>query len=466
MSQRIPQIMVVDDDREFLSQMPDILDGYGKLDLYPTIDQALPAIESKFYDIAILDLNFDDDPRTGLDLFRRIEALDRGIEVILITAETVPSRLFDLLNSGIRHILEKPLKINQLRDCVNRILDEREIRRRALELSSQHTREGKQRQAGLIGSSPQMALIREQVERIVEFGLKDVLIQGETGTGKEEVAKHIASRADSLGRFYPFNFGGLGEDLIKSELFGHVKGAFTGADKNHVGVFEAAQGGYVFLDEIGDMPILVQPILLRALQVRKIKRVGETAEVDMNFRTISATHVDLKQAVADGQFREDLYFRIAKEVITIPPLRERPDDIKDLVFHFLTLQSKKVTIADDALQLLKSYSWPGNVRELQTVIDNAAMRAERGVIRVPQVVRAIPELGALPSHKIKRAIVGNYGLELIARERRRFHDAIISAQGDRDRAAKNLGLSRATFFRKAKELGLVKDRRHGLGLVT
>ena len=465
MSQRIPQIMVVDDDREFLSQMPDILDGYGQLDLYPTIDQALPAIESKFYDIAVLDFNFDDDSRTGLDLFRKIESLDRGIEVILVTGETVPSRLFDLFNSGIRNILEKPLKINQLRDCVTRILDERELRRRSIEISSK-TREGRQKQAILLGSSPQMALIREQVERIVDFGLKDVLIQGETGTGKEEVAKYIAARADSLGRFFPINFAGLSEDLVKSELFGHVKGAFTGAEKNHVGVFEAARGGYVFLDEIGDMPIQVQPILLRALQERKIKRVGENSETEMNFRTISATHVDLKKAVSEGRFREDLYFRIAKDVITIPPLRERLDDIKDLTFHFLALQSKKITIADDALQLLRSHSWPGNVRELQTVIDNAAMRADHGMIRVPQIIRAIPELGSLPSHKIKRAIVGNYGLELIARERRRFQDAIILAHGDRDSAARNLGLSRATFFRKAKELGLVKDRKQGLGLIS
>lgn len=266
MSTRIPKIMVVDDDREFLSQLPDILDGYGTLDLYPTIDQALPAIESKFYDIAILDLNFDNDSRTGIDLFRKIEALDRGVEVILVTGETVPSRLFDLLNSGIRHILEKPLRIQQLRDCVTKILNEREIKRRAIEVANQ-TRGGKQKQAVLLGSSPQMALIREQVERIVEYGVKDILIQGETGTGKEEVAKYIAMRADSLARFYPVNCGGVSEELIKSDLFGHIKGAFTGADQKKTGVFELAQGGYVFLDEIGDMPIQVQPILLRTLQV-------------------------------------------------------------------------------------------------------------------------------------------------------------------------------------------------------
>jgi transcriptional regulator with PAS, ATPase and Fis domain len=272
------------------------------------------------------------------------------------------------------------------------------------------------------------------------------------------------SAADSLGRFFPLNCGAFNESLVQSELFGHVKGAFTGADKDKAGVFESASGGYVFLDEIGDMPLSQQPKLLRALQERKIIRVGEVKERSVNFRTISASHVDLKKAVEEGRFREDLYFRVSKETIVIPPLRERLGDIRELAHHFISIQKKKYSITDDAINLLYSYAWPGNTRELQSVIDRAMIRADKGVVRSAQIIQVLPELASLSSGKLKRALVGSYGLQLLASERKRFQDAILSAAGDRDEAAKRLGLSRSTFFRKAKELGLVRDRKQALGL--
>jgi DNA-binding NtrC family response regulator len=448
------KILVIDDDISFLEQVPDILAGCGEIDCFATIDQGIAAITAKFYDIAILDLNFENDKRSGLDIFQKILAMDRGVDVLMITAETDPRRIFDLVNSGVHRFLPKPANVAEIRNQVEAILEERGLRHRSLALGS----DGACHAPVLIGNSRQMLLIREQIERIVGHGIKDVLIQGETGTGKEVLARHIASLADKSKRFFAVNCASLTEGLIQSELFGHVKGAFTGADREKKGIFEAAQGGYVFLDEIGDMPLSQQPKLLRTLQERTIQRVGEVAEKSVSFRTISASHIDLKSAVEKGNFREDLFFRISKEVIVIPPLRERPGDIKELVIYFLSRMKKKCSITEEALALLQSYPWPGNVRQLEAAVESMAIRCKE-VIRSAQVLSVVPDLASLSSTKIKKAIVGTYGLQLISSERQRFQKAILEANGDRTEAAKILGLPRSTFFRKAKELGLVKSRR-------
>ena len=452
------KILVLDDDMSYLEQMPDILGGYGKVDCYLRIDQGLAAIETTYYDIAILDLNFDNDDRrrSGLDVFKQIAALDRGIDVIMISGEGDPRRIFELVNSGIHRFIPKPADVSEIRATVAAILEDREERKRRLAMSQDMSR-GSSTPA-LIGSSPQMQQTREQIDRLVENGAKCILLQGETGTGKGVVAKYIAQLADPLKPLVAVNCGALNENLIQSALFGHVKGGFTGAERNKVGVFEAAAGGYVFLDEIGDMPLTQQPNLLCTLQEGAITRVGEVQPVAVNFRVISATHKDLKTAVASGLFREDLLYRISKATITLPPLRERVEDIPALVRHFLSMQSKLCSITDDAMNLLVSFNWPGNVRQLESVVENMVIYCDDRMIRAAQAIHAVPELGTLPPSKLKRAMVGTYGMQLIARERHRFERAIIDANGDRTVAAKTLGLPRTTFFRKAKELGLVRSR--------
>ena len=452
------KILVLDDDISFLEQIPEILGGYGKVDCYQTIDQGLAAIESTYYDIAILDRNFDNDSRnrTGLDVFKQIVALDRGVDVIMISGESDPRRIFELVNSGIHRFIPKPANVSEIRETVASILEDREERKRRLALSQDMGR-GHSTPA-LIGNSPQMRQTREQIERLVANGAKCILLQGETGTGKGVVAKYIAQLADPLKPLVAVNCGALNDNLIQSALFGHVKGGFTGAERNKMGVFEAAAGGYVFLDEIGDMPLSQQPNLLCTLQEGTITRVGEVKPIPVNFRVISATHKDLKSAVANGLFREDLLYRISKAILTLPPLRERSSDITELVRHFLSIQSKRCSITDDAMNLLVSFDWPGNVRQLESVVENMVIYCDNGMIRSAQVIHALPELGKLPPSKLKRAMVGTYGMQLIARERHRFERAIIDANGDRTVAAKNLGLPRTTFFRKAKELGLVRSR--------
>jgi two-component system, NtrC family, response regulator HydG len=448
----IARILVVDDDVSFLEQMPDILEGLGDVDCFCTLDQGIAAVTSKYYDIAILDLNFENEQRTGLDVFKRILALDRGVDVMMITGETDPRRVFELANLGIRRFVTKPIDIEEVREQVEGILADRALRRRCVDLSNE-------RQAGaLIGSSAAMRSLRESIAQIVASGTKDILIQGETGTGKEVVAKSIASAADNSGRFLPINCSGLNENLIQSELFGHVKGAFTGADRDKRGIFEAAGGGYVFLDEIGDMPLSQQPKLLRTLQERMVQRVGEVEEKEVSFRTISATHHSLKDAVANGKFREDLYFRISKEVIVVPPLRERIEDLRELVLYFLAKQSKKCSITEDAIRLLQSFDWPGNVRQLESAVEAMAIRCE-GVIRPPHVLRVVPELASLKPTEIRQAALGNFGVQLINKEKQRFQKAIIEANGDREKAAARLGIPRSTFYRRAKELGIGRSRR-------
>lgn len=447
------RILVLDDDISFLEQIPDILDGFGEVDCFRTIDQGIAAVSAKFYDVAILDLNFEHEQRTGLDVFRRILAMDRGIDVIMITGETDPRRIFDMVNAGVHRFIPKPASIAEIQKQVSVILEERLLRRQILEANVVEASG-----SVLIGSSQAMLKVREHISHTVKSGARDILIQGETGTGKEVVARYIAAQADGAGRFLPVNCGALSENLIQSELFGHVRGAFTGADREKKGIFEAAGGGYVFLDEIGDMPLSQQPKLLRALQERMIQRVGEVEERAVNFRTISATHISLKKAVEEKKFREDLYFRISKEVIVVPPLRERIEDVHELVTHFLSKQSKRCSITDEAIRLLQSYSWPGNIRQLEATVESMVVRCD-GIIRPAQVLRVLPELASMGTLQIKKAIAGTYGLQLIGQEKQRFQKAILDANGDRAKAAQILGLPRSTFFRKAKELGLVRTRR-------
>lgn len=237
-----------------------------------------------------------------------------------------------------------------------------------------------------------------------------------------------------------------------------MKGAFTGADKDRASAFEAVGGGFVFLDEIGDMTLHQQAKLLRVLQERKVQRVGSIEERSVSFRCISATNIDLNRCIEKKTFREDLYYRIAKVKLVIPPLRERTEDIPELVHYFLSRLLPQTSITDEALGLLQSYSWPGNIRLLKSTIESMVTRCQNHTIRERDVCTAIPELGAVNASGIQKTFLGREGAALVAAEKRRFQKALIESDGDRNRAAQLLNVSRATFFRRAKELGLVRER--------
>lgn len=451
---RLPKVLVIDDDPVWLDQVPVILENYAEVLGLPTIDQGIQALEKESFDVVLLDLNFADDPRTGLDLFRRVHAVGCDADVIVISGETSPDRLVQVFNTGVTRFIPKPADPDRIRQEVRAVLEQRELKRRAFAHGSGSA------QDPFLGDSPAIRRLQEQVDLAVRSGARDILIQGETGTGKEVLAKYLAKRFDRSGRLLPVHCGALADGLIESELFGHVKGAFTGADRDRVGMFEAANGGVVFLDEIGEMPLGQQPKLLRVLQERKVQRLGTYEERQVSFRLIAATHVDLKAAVAESRFREDLYFRIAQTVLRLPSLRERSEDSPLFVNLFLKNENGEPgpEISPQAMALLGGYHWPGNIRQLEAVVRNLKFLVSGSVIREKDVCGVLPELAALMPG-LTRGPMGSYAQSLLQAEKKKFEDALLRANGYRDEAAKRLGLSRATFFRRARELGIVRDRK-------
>lgn len=454
MIDRTPKILALDDDATWLEQIPLIFEGQDyEVHTYANIDQGLIAVENNFYDVVLLDLNFSGDRRTGLDVFRRIVAKDSEVDVIVISGETDPKRLVEIMNSGITHFIPKPASLEEIRTAVISAIKKRQLRRESILSTTKKS-------TLLIGSSSSALKLKADILQAAKVGVKDILIQGETGTGKEVVARSIAELADPSKRLYPVHCAAINDGIAESELFGHVKGAFTGADRDRVGAFEAAQGGFVFLDEIGDMPIHQQAKLLRVLQERKVQRVGSAEERSVSFKSVSATHVNLENAVIDKKFREDLYYRIAKYTIRIPALRDRLEDIPELVTFFLSTRFKnEYTITPQAVDLLFTYHWPGNIRQLESVIETMVYRCENRVIREKDVCQALPDLSRLFTPKQAISLLGKHGHSPVYQERKRFEKALIDSSGDRTKAAQLLNMSRATFFRRAKELGITASRR-------
>jgi len=236
---------------------------------------------------------------------------------------------------------------------------------------------------------------------------------------------------------------------------------FTGADRDRASAFEAVGGGFVFLDEIGDMPMHQQAKLLRVIQERKVQRVGSIEERSVSFRCISATNINLDSAIKEKRFREDLYYRLAKIKILIPPLRDHIEDIPELVHYFLGLRAPKtsITVTEGAIALLKAFHWPGNVRQLEAAVELMAFKCTEGIIREKHVCQVVPEIGAMFVARFNRPFLGKKGAAFVSGERKRFESALIEARGDRNKAAQILEVSRATFFRRAKELGIIEGRR-------
>lgn len=453
-NERLPKLLAIDDDQAWLSQIPEIFDEELEVVTKSSIDDGLAALEMSYFDVVLLDLNFTGDNRTGFDVFKRIASLDSSIDVIVLSGETRPDRLIQIINAGVTRFVPKPSSPKEIRQAVRDTIAARETKLRAVNLAES----GGEHSALLVGSSHLMQKLREDIEIAVSSGAKDILLLGETGTGKEVVARTIASRAAPAKRLIPIHCGAISDGLAESELFGHVKGAFTGADKDRASAFEAAGGGYVFLDEIGEMPLHQQAKLLRVLQERKVQRVGSIEERTAHFRCISATNLDLPKSIQEKKFREDLFYRIAKFTIELPPLRNRASDIPELLSYFLAKEKREITVTQEAISLLSAYPWPGNVRQLQSIVEIIATRCKSGIVRERDIFTALPELSQMNGIVLKRSFLGRQGSALVLAEKRRFQLAIDEARGDRNEAAKLLNVSRATFFRRAKELGLVNGR--------
>jgi DNA-binding NtrC family response regulator len=385
------RILVVDDEEIVIRSCLRIL-GNGDYEVDAVQDgwEALKKIDENDYDVLILDIMM---PKIdGLEVLQRVKETHPDVDVIMVTGHSQIETAVRSMKLGAFDYLPKPFDPDELERVVERALERRRLLQENLDLKTEVS--SKYRFENIIGSSPQMQSVFRLIAKCAPTS-STILLQGESGTGKELIARAI--HYNSLRKdkpFIPVDCNSLNESLLESELFGHVKGAFTGAMANKKGLFEAADNGTLFLDEIGNISLSTQAKLLRVIQEREFKAVGDTRTQTANFRLITATNKDLKAMVADGTFREDLFYRINIFPIQIPPLRERRDDIPSLAFHFLNvfaadLDRIMTDISAGAMNLLANYDWPGNVRELENTIQRAVILATDKTIRQAHLVSII-----------------------------------------------------------------------------
>ena len=382
-----PVILVVDDDAGLRESFHLILEDQFEVIDAPDGPRALDACRTTNVDLVLLDIRLPD--MDGIEVLERIKAIDEQIEVILVTAVKTVRTAVAAMKLGAFDYLTKPFEEDELFAVIRRALERRSLEREVVFLRSELER--RHDTDAIVGDHPEMQRLARVVAQTART-TSSVLVSGESGTGKELIARAIHRQGPRRDKpFVAVNPAAIPETLIESELFGHEKGAFTGALQRKLGRFELADGGTLFLDEIGTLKPELQVKLLRVLQEREIERVGGTRTVKIDVRIIAATNVDLKAAIAHGAFREDLYYRLAVVPIHVPPLRDRRDDIPKLVDHFIRRYSREFTkpihgIAADALAAMMEYSWPGNVRELQNIIERLV-----GLVDGPEI-----GLGDLP----------------------------------------------------------------------
>jgi DNA-binding NtrC family response regulator len=431
--------------------------------------EGLERVRAEPPDVILLDLRLPDQP--GLDVYRQIRQIDARIPVIFVTLAKGADAAIEAMKQGAYDYLFKPLDLEQLRRVVAEALDvSRRMHAPAVvaETAADAAMEG-----AIVGSCPPMREVYKAIGRVTAQNVP-VLISGESGTGKELVARAIYQHGPrARAPFLALNCAAIPENLLESELFGHEKGAFTGADRRRIGKFEQSNGGTIFLDEIGDMPLALQAKMLRLLQEQSFERVGGNEIVRTDVRLIAATHHDLKADSADGKFRPDLYYRLSVFTIHLPPLRERGDDLPLLVRHYLRLFSRELEreveeVAPEVLARLRSYSWPGNIRELQSVLKQALLRAS-GTVLLPAF---LPELSGSSSESDPATPGADLGLEGFIRQRlgpetndlyadtHRQVDRVLLPRvleftgGNQHQAARLLGIARQTLRQKLRDLGL------------
>jgi DNA-binding NtrC family response regulator len=453
-----PRILVVEDERAIQIALPGLLkrEGYAVV-VAGDGEEAVARLEDSLVDLVITDLALGRGI-TGMEVLRAAKKLRPETVVVMITAHGSEKIAVEAMKSGADDYVPKPFDNDEIRLVVQRCLDRtRLVRENRLLL------EQVQRQYGfenLIGAGKPMQEVFSTIQKVAETDLT-VLIRGESGTGKELVAQALHNRSARKGRpFVAVNCAAISQELVESELFGHEKGAFTGADARRQGRFEAADGGTIFLDEIGDMAPDTQAKVLRVLQERSFERVGGVKPIQVDVRVVAATHRDLETDVASGRFREDLYYRLKVVELALPPLRERPEDIPALAQRFLEdvterLGREKKQMDECAMARLVRYSWPGNVRELQNAIEQAAVLCPGDTIEESDLklnesksssADVAPSLD-LPFGDAKKRAVETFEHGFLL-EALRNHDGNIS------RAAESIGMVRQSLQQKIRELGL------------
>jgi DNA-binding NtrC family response regulator len=439
-----PTILVVDDDPGLRESFRLILeDVYEVLDV-PDGAQALDIVRSCQVDLVLLDIRLPG--MDGLEVLERIKALDEQLDVILVTAVKTVRTAVSAMKLGALDYLTKPFDEEEVLAVIRRALEKRALEREVIFLRSELAR--REDLYEMIGQSAEMRRLHGLVAQVART-TATVLITGESGTGKELLARAIHRQGVRRDRpFVAVNPAAIAESLMETELFGHERGAFTGAYQRKLGRFEQAQGGTLFLDEIGTLRPEMQAKLLRVLQEREIERVGGTHTVKLDLRIIAATNTDLKQAVAAQTFREDLYYRLNVVLITMPPLRDRRDDIGALADHFIRRYRQQfgkqiVGAAPDALEALADYSWPGNVRELQNVIERCVALTDGPLIRLSD----LPLEFMIPDARSRADAAGSLDLEDAHDqfERQIVRRVLDRVDWNQSEAARLLGLHRNTL---------------------
>lgn len=387
---------------------------------------------------------------TGLEVLQQVVDFDPSIDVLLMTAHYTTETAVSAIRNGAADYLQKPVKIALLRERVARLLSSAEQRRK---LNSAVLDDSDSNFEGLIARSSQMWHLFGMLQRIAPH-YRSVLVQGETGTGKDLIARALHNLSDVTGQFIVVNCSAVVETLFESELFGHVKGAFTGADRDKTGLLELANGGTIFLDEIGDMPLATQAKLLRALQNQEFLPVGSLKLRKVNVRIIAATHRDLRAAIAEGKFREDLYYRLSMVELDLPPLRERREDISLLARHFVRRFGREfgkpvAGLTPRALIVLERHGWPGNVRELEHVIGRACMLSDNALLDLPDLPAALTQQNGTMVNDLKHG-----ASPLVDQERRMVEEALRESGGNQSEAARKLGIGRDALRYKIKRHNL------------
>ncbi len=449
----MPSILVIDDDRDVRSTLLSYFDTHGwDTAEAETGEGGKTSSEKMSPDIILLDMKLPD--MDGLEVLKKLKAAGSTASIIIMTGWGSIENAVEAVKLGAEQYLPKPLSLIELKTLTDRIIETRKLRieNRYYQQRMDHP---------VMGVSLEVQRLHHLIDLMAENADTTALLLGESGTGKELVAREIHRRSARRERpFLDINCAVLSETLLESEMFGHERGAFTDAHEMKRGLLEVAEGGTVLLDEIGEMPLAVQPKLLRVLENRSFRRVGGRKDIPVNIRIIAATNRDLEKAVAAGRFREDLYYRLHVFPIHLPPLRERPADIPVLSRHFLeqyngTLKKNVAGFTPQALDRMSAYSWPGNVRELKNIVERAMVLSRDALIDINMLPREIAgqqsDQGDPPSDSPEKAFQKKTLEEV---EREYILEVLRAEGGNRTAAARVLQISRSTLQDKLKKYGI------------
>jgi two-component system, NtrC family, response regulator AtoC len=451
-------ILLIDDEEPIREAMILLLKNAGyRISGCGSGKEAYRLLTNEPFDIVITDLFLPD--VTGIDILKKVKGIPRAIEVILITGHASAETAVRAMKEGAFDYITKPLNFEELRVILENAVEKQRLLSENVYLKKQLR--DKYEFSNIIGSSPAMQKVFTRISKIIKTD-STVLILGESGTGKELIAKAIHGNGPRRDKpFIAVHCGAIPENLLESELFGYTKGAFTGAIRDKIGKFEAANHGTIFLDEIGTLPMHLQIKLLRVLQEQEVERIGSNRPIKLDVRVISATNVNLEEEVKRGAFRDDLFYRLNVIPVTLPPLRDRVEDILPLVRHFLVKYCKEMdrppmAITKEALMAFEVYKWPGNVRELENAVERTVALTEGDQITLSDlpsnITKAYSEQEEFPSRVTSRGV--DLGKALTDIERKMIGDALALSGGVKARAAALLNLNRTTLVEKMRRLGM------------